>query len=308
MCISRIKSTQGLAHLKANTLSASPLHTRSFRNSTPETKTLAKATLHRASSPNSLATLYTMLLPSALPCDLIAPSHSTVSSPLRRSSRNIAAPSQYHSPPCEDPANIVSIASISLLQTCRRLQSFLSLNRLSPGPVLAPTASTNTRVHKTTSIATTPLKPRRRIVRTPIQRNKRTCADAFSIRRNEEVEEKENRCDRFATPPPSKRQRFSTPPPAPNRGPSRRALFEEDSSDEEVEEEAPWTDDEDRKLVDMVLHKLNLTDAEWDECARALGKKDGQTVTRRWQNLLGNVTLSTQRRKTLREQRKRRRI
>lgn len=84
--------------------------------------------------------------------------------------------------------------------------------------------------------------------------------------------------------------------------------MEEDSSDEEMEEEAPWTDDEDKKLVEMVLQKLNLTDSEWSECARTLGKKDGQAVTRRWQDLLGHVTVSDQRRKNLRESRKRRRL
>lgn len=54
----------------------------------------------------------------------------------------------------------------------------------------------------------------------------------------------------------------------------------------------PWTDADDRLLVETVLSKLNLSSLEWNDCARKLGK-DKDSLGQRWRMLLceGNVGL-----------------
>lgn len=234
-----------------------------------------------------------MLLPSALPCDFLAPSLA----------RAPVAP--YHSPPIED-IGIVS-ATTGLLQTCRRLQHILSGgDRLSPSPIPLGVASQSSRIRKTTTTTTRramqpsqqsqepPRTPVRRApaaprlpIKTPVRTNKRTRTDAFSpsSEESDNSDKDFNRRDRFATPPRGKRVRLTTPPPAPNRG--IRSLLP-DSDDEE--DTVMWTDDDDRQLVEMVLGKLRLTKSDWEECARTLGK-DSRSVGKRWENLLGNIVV-----------------
>lgn len=55
-----------------------------------------------------------------------------------------------------------------------------------------------------------------------------------------------------------------------------------------------WSAEDDRVLVELVLEKLNLTKAEWQECARNLGR-DRQSVNRRWKSLIthGDVGLKS---------------
>ncbi|KAA8910901.1 hypothetical protein FN846DRAFT_774653 [Sphaerosporella brunnea] len=213
-----------------------------------------------------------MLLPSALPCDFLAPSLA----------RAPVAP--YHSPPIED-IGIVS-ATTGLLQTCRRLQHILSGgDRLSPSPIpLGP--SQQSQEPPRTPVRRAPAAPRLPI-KTPVRTNKRTRTDAFSpsSEESDNSDKDFNRRDRFATPPRGKRVRLTTPPPAPNRG--IRSLLP-DSDDEE--DTVMWTDDDDRQLVEMVLGKLRLTKSDWEECARTLGK-DSRSVGKRWENLLGNIVV-----------------
>lgn len=54
----------------------------------------------------------------------------------------------------------------------------------------------------------------------------------------------------------------------------------------------PWSTEEDRILVELVLEKLKLTKSEWQDCARSLGK-DRSSVGRRWKSLMiaGDVGL-----------------
>ncbi|EMT66687.1 hypothetical protein FOC4_g10003017 [Fusarium odoratissimum] len=59
-------------------------------------------------------------------------------------------------------------------------------------------------------------------------------------------------------------------------------LGEEDSSDEE-----DWSAEDDRILIEIVLEKLRLSKAEWQDCARNLGR-DRHAVDRRWKTLLLN--------------------
>lgn len=47
--------------------------------------------------------------------------------------------------------------------------------------------------------------------------------------------------------------------------------------------DAEWTDEDDARLVELVLRKLRLSAREWEECARSLGRGGGGgSVGRRW--------------------------
>jgi hypothetical protein len=247
-----------------------------------------------------------MLLPSALPCDFLAPS-------LARASAPVVAP--YHSPPLED-SGIVSATTTGLLQTCRRLQQILSggsssSERLSPSPIpLGVASSQNSRVRKSTprraAIQEAPRTPvrRRAPVAPPVRTNKRTRSVAFSSSSSGEESEDSDKdfnrrtTDRFATPPRGKRVRLTTPPPAPNRG-IRGLLIDSDDDEDTV----MWTDDDDRQLVAMVLGKLRLTKSDWEECARTLGKGDSRSVGKRWEDLRGNIVVKGDRRKRIGQRR-----
>jgi len=52
------------------------------------------------------------------------------------------------------------------------------------------------------------------------------------------------------------------------------------------EEQAEWTSEDDRLLVELVLEKLKLSRSDWQDCARSLGR-DGASVGRRWKSLVG---------------------
>lgn len=49
----------------------------------------------------------------------------------------------------------------------------------------------------------------------------------------------------------------------------------------------PWSTEEDRMLVELVLEKLKLSKSDWQDCARSLGKDRG-SVGRRWKSLMLN--------------------
>ncbi|KXG49975.1 uncharacterized protein PGRI_059430 [Penicillium griseofulvum] len=56
-----------------------------------------------------------------------------------------------------------------------------------------------------------------------------------------------------------------------------------------IEECAPsplqdWTAEEDKRLIELVLEKFRLSQQEWDECARQMGRSH---VGHRWQSLVG---------------------
>lgn len=48
---------------------------------------------------------------------------------------------------------------------------------------------------------------------------------------------------------------------------------------------AQWTEADDRALVEMLVGKLKLSQSEWEDCARSLGKAGG-VMERRWRSLL----------------------
>ncbi|KAK3334800.1 hypothetical protein B0H65DRAFT_332813 [Neurospora tetraspora] len=49
----------------------------------------------------------------------------------------------------------------------------------------------------------------------------------------------------------------------------------------------PWSSEEDRILVELVLDKLKLTKSDWQDCARSMGK-DRKSVGTRWKSLMVN--------------------
>lgn len=48
-----------------------------------------------------------------------------------------------------------------------------------------------------------------------------------------------------------------------------------------------WTADEDQRLIELVLEKFRLSQQEWDECARRMGRAHYPDVSRRWRTLIG---------------------
>ncbi|EPS42656.1 hypothetical protein H072_3454 [Dactylellina haptotyla CBS 200.50] len=60
----------------------------------------------------------------------------------------------------------------------------------------------------------------------------------------------------------------------------------------------PWSEEEDKQLVGMVLAKMRLSERDWAECATTLGR-DGMSVGERWRGLVeaGSVGLINERRK-----------
>ncbi|KAJ5672662.1 hypothetical protein N7507_001789 [Penicillium longicatenatum] len=59
----------------------------------------------------------------------------------------------------------------------------------------------------------------------------------------------------------------------------------------ELEESAPapsdWTAEEDQHLMDLVLDKFRLSQQEWDECARRMGRSNQADLGQRWNSLVG---------------------
>ncbi|KAI5819967.1 hypothetical protein BZA77DRAFT_124760 [Pyronema omphalodes] len=217
-----------------------------------------------------------MLLPSALPCDFLAPS---------------LARTPYHSPPVEAIS-----ASSTVMQTCRRLQQMLSST---PAP-LTTSALPKRRVAARSEAPRTPLRrANHNIARLPAPRgvNKRTRTTYEHQLPTSPVSDKEQQPrDLFATPQ-RKRVRMSTPPPPPNRGfPLRQQAPESDDDDLEIMD---WTDDDDRQLVEMVLGRLQLSKSDWEECARSLGKGDSRSVGKRWENLVGAIGVKNRRKRIL---------
>ncbi|KAL4890358.1 hypothetical protein BDV59DRAFT_184863 [Aspergillus ambiguus] len=255
-----------------------------------------------------------MLLPSALPCDMRRPSRLTPS-------RLFSTP-----PPSDDDFP----SRNGLLGTCRTLQSLLNASpassprrakpqRLQSPLHIRPTSSARSRKHKEINSS---LKPTRGV-------NKRR-RDRFEEDVDEDtISEPEMgaRC-RFSTPkrrrqvpydlplglsqsdfyslhsppttqsPPSPAHQRKQDPPAPN---DSAPSFDPDAalpSIEEAEEPAvpddAWTTDDDQRLVEIVLEKFQLSQRDWDECARRIGK-DNASVGRRWQALVGDGNVGLRR-------------
>lgn len=59
-------------------------------------------------------------------------------------------------------------------------------------------------------------------------------------------------------------------------------------------DDAGWSIDDDRVLVEMVLEKLRLSKRDWNDCARRLGK-DKDSLGRRWSLLVGEGNVGLRR-------------
>ncbi|KIW27057.1 uncharacterized protein PV07_06837 [Cladophialophora immunda] len=59
-------------------------------------------------------------------------------------------------------------------------------------------------------------------------------------------------------------------------------------------DDAEWTEDDDRMLVETVLEKLRLSKRDWNDCARKLGK-DRDSLGRRWSLLVGEGNVGLRR-------------
>ncbi|CEJ60303.1 hypothetical protein PMG11_08881 [Penicillium brasilianum] len=57
-----------------------------------------------------------------------------------------------------------------------------------------------------------------------------------------------------------------------------------------------WTEDEDQRLIEVVLEKFRLSQQEWDECARQVGRQNGADIGRRWHSLVGEGRVGLRRR------------
>lgn len=47
-----------------------------------------------------------------------------------------------------------------------------------------------------------------------------------------------------------------------------------------------WSTEEDQRLIELVLEKFRLSQQEWDECARQIGRRNSADVGRRWSSLV----------------------
>lgn len=68
----------------------------------------------------------------------------------------------------------------------------------------------------------------------------------------------------------------------------------EDTEQQQQEKQPAWTAEDDQMLVSVVLNKLKLSQREWEECARQLGK-DNTSVGKRWQALVGEGNVGLRR-------------
>ena len=55
-----------------------------------------------------------------------------------------------------------------------------------------------------------------------------------------------------------------------------------------------WSSEEDQHLLELVLEKFRLSQQEWDECARLVGRTNNADVSRRWNSLVGEGRIGLQ--------------
>jgi hypothetical protein len=266
-----------------------------------------------AQTTQSIPSFSTMLLPSALPCDV------------RRSSR--FTPSGLFSTP--PPFDTGYPSGNGLLGTCRALQSLLNRSpapstrrstkpqRLqSPLPLNTPRRSP--RAQKTARpVSPRQTPPPQTAPLTPPPPPSAPARGANKRRRDSDESEETIPRNRFATPKRSRHIPYNMPlglsstdfyslhsPPVTQSPPSPRRRVDMDYSFQfgaridadtpmpsiEVTECAPaldqdvWTPQEDQDLIELVLEKCRLSRAEWDECARQMGRRG---VGHRFQALVG---------------------
>ncbi|KAJ4272294.1 hypothetical protein NW762_001006 [Fusarium torreyae] len=245
-----------------------------------------------------------MLLPSALPCDASHSAHSRLQASL-------------FSPPASPPAFSSHSSFANIMTTCRSLQSLLS----TPAPILTDShAAPSLNQLPTPPLAHAPpplklgLRPRqqRREPVGPKKVTKRAAPRGVNKRRRvtddnaDHYSSASESCSESPSRYPAEQVAPSTPkrtriapeqlPLGLDRSDFHNMHFRQGGqipNDEDSEEE-DWSAEDDRVLIEIVLEKLRLSKAEWQDCARNLGR-DRHAVDRRWKTLLlnGDIGLKT---------------
>ncbi|MCJ1412592.1 hypothetical protein MMC19_006689 [Ptychographa xylographoides] len=257
-----------------------------------------------------------MLLPSALPCDVL-PSRPH----LQR------APAYTLSSPPPSPCT-PSPFSASIFSTCRSLQSLLGVTALpSSSSSTHPHPQNPSRLRYPTPVSrTSPTKIEKRRLPPPRgvhKRRRNTPGDEDDIHSPDGDQENLRARDdeAYATP-----KRLRRAPPSIPLGLNRRDFYAlqatplpnstttsscssssasaylrhdtvnnmysppllqgEDPSSSPRRHPSDWDAEDDHALVELVLDKLRLSRREWDECARVLGT-DGASLGKRWKVLVG---------------------
>ncbi|KAL1991688.1 hypothetical protein VTN49DRAFT_4996 [Thermomyces lanuginosus] len=69
----------------------------------------------------------------------------------------------------------------------------------------------------------------------------------------------------------------------------------DNNNDDDMDDShSEWTAEDDQRLVDVVLDKLQLSKRDWEECARLIGKDD-DSISRRWRILVGEGNIGLRR-------------
>ncbi|KAL5356539.1 hypothetical protein BJX96DRAFT_116588 [Aspergillus floccosus] len=255
-----------------------------------------------------------MLLPSALPCDMRRPSRLTPSG-------------LFSTPP---PSDDDFPSRNGLLGTCRALQSLLNASP-APSPRCAKPQRLQSPLHirpvtparlRTPKAANPSPKPSR-----GINKRRRDCFEE-DLDESTPSETQSPAWRRFSTPKRRRHVPYDLPlglsqsdfyslhsppttqsPPSPahlkkqnqtardDRAPSfdpDAALPSIEEADEPAASDDAWTADDDQRLVEIVLEKFQLSQRDWDECARRIGK-DNASVGRRWQALVGDGNVGLRR-------------
>ena len=217
-----------------------------------------------------------MLLPSALPCEARAVS--------TRPSRIVPQSLLLTPPPSDEESS--SPLNNGLYNTCKALQSML-MTQPTPRPKhpqsrqagCASLASPISFVHPTAQPRPQPT-PQKTVPRGANKR--RRSLDDKDL--SDEDGSADEQTQRFCTP---KRQRLA--PISMPRGLDQSdfdALEPQSQSDQDdSEQDDLWTTEDDRILIEIVLEKLKLSESDWLDCARSLGKRKG-SAGRRWQSLM----------------------
>ncbi|KAL4792360.1 hypothetical protein BDV19DRAFT_368673 [Aspergillus venezuelensis] len=263
-----------------------------------------------------------MLLPSALPCDL------------RRASRFTPIRLFPTPPPSDDDTGLpgngllgTCLALQSLLGSPAppsrrsksvRLQSPLTFQPSPPSPALS-------RKKRTKSPSTKPPSPRARATRGANKRRRNTFEEDHMDLDSESDNRDFNSRSNLSTPKRARHLPYelplglsqsdfyslNSPPVTQSPSPARNRQLEPSfsldpdaalPSIEESDELAPentstdqlWSSDDDQRLVELVLEKFQLSQHDWDECARRMGK-DHASVGQRWQALLGEGNVGLRR-------------
>ncbi|RDA92315.1 hypothetical protein CP533_3264 [Ophiocordyceps camponoti-saundersi (nom. inval.)] len=234
-----------------------------------------------------------MLLPSALECESARPTSYTVVSPP-------ASPpplSRVHGGACRSLQMLVAAATTDVTTNATTTSSFLPTPPPPAPPSYRPWVPSSTSSFKVVDATTqgSSLAARRRFA------NKKRKATDREGEEDDDDTSPEMQL-RLQLPPPQHQQHLQQlqpstpkrqcrlPPETAPLGLTRSDFLINDDVDHDnppsqEDEDAEWSPQNDRILVDLVLEKLRLTKAEWHHCARSLGLPR-RAVARRWKTLL----------------------